>query len=223
MLALDFENGGRRAGIGTSLLEGNPVHEECERVAAMINPTFSINAIVDEQGLATRVFAGDWRLAHREACRHYLREHSKTISGKREVVIASCGGTPYDINLIQVQKTLDMAACACEDDGTIILLAACSDGFGRSDFLKWFSSKNSAALEDRLRESYEVNGQTAWALLTKAERFRVLLVSELDDNDVRQMGIRPMSTLDEAISEIDSHADGFILPRGAALLPVQLS
>ena len=138
-------------------------------------------------------------------------------------MIASCGGTPYDINLIQVQKTLDMAACACEDDGTIILLAACSDGFGRSDFLKWFSSKNSAALEDRLRESYEVNGQTAWALLTKAERFRVLLVSELDDNDVRQMGMRPMSTLDEAISEIDSHADGFILPRGAALLPVQLS
>ena len=53
MLALDFENGGRQAGVGTSLLEGNPVHEECERVAAMINPTFSINAIVDEQGLAT--------------------------------------------------------------------------------------------------------------------------------------------------------------------------
>ena len=220
MLALDFENGGRRAGVGTGMLDGNPVHEECERVAALINPTFSINAIVDKQGLATRVFAGDWRLAHREACNHYLAEHSKTISAKRAIVIASCGGTPYDINLIQAHKTLDIAASACEEGGTIILLAACSDGFGRSDFLKWFSSENSAALETRLSESYEVNGQTAWALMTKSERFRVLLVSELDHNDVRQMGMRPMSSLDEAISEIDSQADGFILPRGAALLPV---
>ena len=220
MLALDFENGGRRAGVGTGLLKGNPVHEECERVAAMINPTFSINAIVDDRGFATRVFAGNWRVAHGEACRHYLAEHSKAISRKRELVIASCGGTPYDINLIQAHKTLDMAAAACEDGGTIVLLAACNDGFGRSDFLKWFSSENSSALENRLRESYEVNGQTAWALMTKAERFRVSLVSELDHNDVRLMRMNPMRSLDEAISGIDSRADGFILPRGAALLPV---
>lgn len=220
MLALDFEKGGRRAGVGISLLAGNPVHEECERVAAMINPTFSINAIVNEQGLANRLFAGDWRLAHREACLHYLGEHSKSISGKREVVIASCGGTPYDINLIQAQKALEMAANACVDGGTIIMLAACWDGFGRSDFLKWFSSKNSAALENRLRESYEVNGQTAWALMTKAERFRVLLVSELDDDDVRRMKMRPMRSLEEAIAGIDPEAEGFILPRGAALFPV---
>ena len=220
MLALDFEKGGRRAGVGAGLLEGNPVHEECERVAAMINPTFSVNAIVNDRGLATRVFAGDWLLAHREACRHYLGEHSKTIPGKRAIVIASCGGTPYDINLIQAHKTLDIAAGACEEGGTIILLAACSDGFGRSDFLKWFASENSAALEDRLRESYEVNGQTAWALMTKTERFRVLLVSEMDHNDVRRMGMNPVSSLDEAISGIDSKAEGFILPRGATLLPV---
>ena len=29
MLALDFETGGRRAGVGTGLLDGNAVHEEC--------------------------------------------------------------------------------------------------------------------------------------------------------------------------------------------------
>ena len=223
MLALDFENGGRQAGVGTGLLDGNPVHEECERVAALINPTFSINAIVDKQGLATRIFAGDWRVAHREACHHYLGDHSKTISEKRPIVIVSCGGTPYDINLIQAHKALDIAASACEERGTIILLAACTDGFGRSDFLKWFSSENSAALETRLGESYEVNGQTAWALMTKTERFRVLLVSEMDHDDVRQLGMRPVRSLDEAISEIDSQAEGFILPRGAALLPVLAS
>src|SRR6185503_12501127 len=48
MLALDFETGGRRAGVQTGRLDGNAVHEECERVASLIAPAFSVNTIVDE-------------------------------------------------------------------------------------------------------------------------------------------------------------------------------
>lgn len=221
MLALDFESGGRRDNVRPGILDGNPVHEECERIAAMINPTFAINAVVNELGCATRIFAGHWRYAHRAACSLYLKEHSTSIAGTREIVIASCGGFPHDINLIQAHKSLDMAALACEPGGTIILLSECRDGFGRADFLKWFTSVNSAALERRLQDAYEVNGQTAWALLTKAERFRVVLISNLDREDVRRMRMIPASSLDEVMSEIDPHAEGFILPRGAALLPVQ--
>ena len=39
------------------------------------------------------------------------------------VVVASCGGFPYDINLIQAHKALDMATQACNEGGTIVLLA----------------------------------------------------------------------------------------------------
>src|SRR6185295_19047671 len=38
MLALDLEKGGRRTGVGTGLLDGNAVHEECEHIAAMVKP-----------------------------------------------------------------------------------------------------------------------------------------------------------------------------------------
>lgn len=220
MLALDFVKSGRRAGVGAGLLEGNPVHEECERVAAMINPAFSVNTVVDELGRAVRVFAGDWRHAHREACRYYLSERAINIASKRDVVVVSCGGSPYDINLIQAHKALEMAASACRDGGTIILLAECPDQFGRKDFLKWFTGSDAASLEGHLRQSYEVNGQTAWALLTKTERFRVLLISELNDEDVKRMGMIPSGSLPEAMSEVDPQAEGFILPRGAAFLPV---
>jgi len=116
-----------------------------------------------------------------------------------------------------------MAALACEDGGTIILLAACREGFGRQDFLKWFCLGDSAGLETRLRDSYEVNGQTAWALLTKAERFKVILVSELEPDDVKQMCMVPARSLKDAMSEVDANAEGFIMPRGAALLPVLLN
>jgi lactate racemase len=219
MFALDFETGGRRSGVGTGLLDGNAVHEACERIAAVIDPTFGINTIVNEKGRVVALFCGHWRSSHRAACKYYLNHHSIRIPERRKLVITSCGGSPYDINLIQAHKALDMAAYACDDGGAIVLLAQCRDGLGRSDFLKWFDEEDSRALENRLRCGYEVNGQTAWALLTKAERYRVYLISELADDHVRKMRMIPVRTLSQAIDEIGAGTHGFIMPRGAALLP----
>jgi nickel-dependent lactate racemase len=124
-----------------------------------------------------------------------------------------------------------MAALACNDGGTIILLAECRDGLGRPDFLKWFEASDSGALEARLFKAsdsgalearlfngYEVNGQTAWALLTKAERYRVCLVSELSGEDVKRMRMIPVRSISEALEHAGS-GEGFIMPRGAAVLP----
>lgn len=220
MLALDFERGGRRAGVAAGLMKGNAVSEECERVAALVNPTFLVNTIVNERGAIEQVFAGHWRTAHERACQVYATGHSQTIPEKRDVVIVCCGGAPYDINMIQAHKALDMAAHACVDGGQIILLAECADGLGRSDFLKWFESKDSQALETRLRESYEVNGQTAWALLTKTERFRVHIDTSLSAAAACRMRMIPAENIESAVSSVSRNAKGYIMPRGAALLPV---
>jgi lactate racemase len=219
MLALDFERGGRRAGVGSGLLKGNAVSEECERVAAMINPAFLVNTIVDERGRPEQVFAGHWRTAHERACEAYAAAHLQDIPERREVVIVSCGGAPYDINMIQAHKALDMAAHACVEGGTIVLLAECDYGLGRPDFMKWFESEDSRALEMRLREHYEVNGQTAWALLTKAERLRVHIVTKLPETDVRRMRMIPAQSIESVMSELPA-TKGYITPRGAALLPL---
>ena len=220
MLALDFETGGRRAGVGTGKLDGNAVSEECERIAALIEPRFGINAVVDSRGRVVRVHAGHWRAAHRAGCAEYLATHSVNVAERRELVVVSCGGSPWDINLIQAHKALDMAAHATTEGGTIVLLAECSDGLGRADFLKWFEEGDSLALAARLRENYEVNGQTAWSLFTKAERYRVFLVSALPDEQVERMHMIPAHSLDEVIKTVNQSAKGYILPRGAALLPV---
>lgn len=219
--ALDMQQGGRRAGVGTGRLDGNAVHEECERLAAEIAPSFLINTVVDERGRVVAVYAGDWRIAHRQACAEYARTHTVKIAEKRPLVIASCGGAPFDLNLIQAHKALDMATFACAAGGDIVLVAECPDGFGRPDFLHWFEAPDARELEARLHENYEVNGQTAWALLTKAERFRVHLVSRLAVEDVRQMRLIPARTLEEALSNVRDLTHGFIMPRGAALMPVQ--
>ncbi len=113
-----------------------------------------------------------------------------------------------------------MASYACAEGGHVVLVAECTDGLGRPDFLKWFDSEDSRALAARLRDSYEVNGQTAWALMTKAERFRVQLVSNLPDEDVRRMRMTPARSLGEALARVEADAAGYVLPRGAAFMPV---
>ena len=218
--AFDFETGGRRAGVGTGRLDGNAVHEECERVAAEIAPSFLINTVTDELGRAVRLYAGDWRLAHRHACAEFADSHVVQIDEKRALVVASCGGRPHDINLIQAHKTLDMATHACAEGGSIILVAECPEGTGRADFLRWFDAADSRALEAELRERYAVNGQTAWSLLAKAERFDVHLVSTLPDEDVRRMRMKPARTVEEALAKIDPQADAYVMPHGARFMPI---
>ena len=218
--ALDFERGGRRAGVGVGRLDGNAVHEECERIAAEVAPSFLINTVVDEKGNAVRVYAGDWRAAHRLACAEYADSHAVKIEEKRAVVVVSAGGVPHDLNLVQAHKALEMASHACVEGGTIVLVAECAEGPGRPDFLKWFEAEDSRALESRLRETYEVNGQTAWSLLTKAERFRVRLVSALPEDEVRRMRLHPARSVEDALSEVSSSEVGYVMPRGAALMPV---
>jgi len=217
--ALDFERGGRRAGVGAGRLDGNAVHEECERIAAEAAPSFLINTVVDDKGRVVRLYAGDWRAAHRRACAEYADSHTIKIGERRALVVASVGGSPHDINLIQAHKALEMASYACEEGGAIVLVAECPDGLGRADFLKWFDAADSRELESRLRASYEVNGQTAWSLLTKAERFRVQLVSSLPDEDVRLMRMTPARTVADALARA-SVGEGYVMPRGAAFMPV---
>ena len=220
LLALDLEQGGRRAGVGTGRLDGNAVHEECERVASEVAPSFLINTVVDRQGRAVRLYAGDWRTAHRRACAEYSDSHTLKISEKRPTVVVSAGGAPFDVNLIQAHKALEMASYACSDGGTIVLVAECAEGFGRPDFLKWFNAVDSHDLELHLRQSYEVNGQTAWSLLTKAERFNIHLVSSLPEDDVRRMRMRPCRSVEDALSQASAGEMGYIMPHGASLMPV---
>jgi nickel-dependent lactate racemase len=212
-LAFDFEKRTRRAGVGPGLLDGNAVHAAFERIAEMASPDFAVNTIVDDDGGAVDVFCGHWRDSHRAACDAFADRHIVRIEEKRETVIVSCGGFPYDANLIQAHKALDAAARACLEGGTIVLVAECAEGLGRADFLKWFERDNSAGIAEMLCEGYEVNGQTAWSLRDKTERFNVLIKTSLDARVSERIGLRPI----EDLAGLPT-GSGYVLPFGAKFL-----
>ena len=216
-LAFDFDKRTRREGVDTGRLDGNAVHEAFIEATAKIEPDFAVSTIVNDAGEAVDLFCGHWNTSHRAACEAYARQNTVKVAERRDIVIASCGGYPYDINMIQAHKTLDAASRACRDGGTIVLLAECPDGMGRADFLKWFDSGDTNALADRLVHKYQVNGQTAWSLLRKAESFRVEIVSSISDADARKMRLRKIEVSQLKTFGLESSLTGYILPDGAKI------
>jgi nickel-dependent lactate racemase len=215
-LAFDFDSKRRADGVGIGQLQGNPVHEEFVEVVEKRPPSFSINSIVNGLGEVTALFTGDWKAAHDAACGFYSQTYSQAIAEKRPLVVVSCGGYPYDLNLIQAHKALEMASYACTDGGTIIWLAECADGLGRPDFLKWFGAGTSDGIAEMLCENYQVNGQTAWSLMKKAERFNIRVVTALSKDETRQMQLQKARDIAEALSGTDPDGKGYILPFGSA-------
>lgn len=215
-LAFDCERRTRREGVDTGLLDGNAVHEAFMEAASHAPPTFAINTIVDDDGNAVEIYSGDWIESHTAACDAYAARHTVTISEKRDLVVVSCGGYPFDINMIQAHKALDAAARACNAGGTILFLAQCREGLGRDDFLNWFDAEDSAALAELLCSKYQVNGQTAWSLLQKAERFAVKIQTTLSQPVVEKLRLDRIDDL-SAMGH-GKGPSGYIIPNGAKVL-----
>ena len=210
-LAFDCKTKNRRKGVEVGKLIGNPVHEAFMDVVEKNPPTFSINTIVNDKGDLMDLICGDWKISHEKACDIYTQAHTIKIKEKRDVVIVSCGGFPHDLNMIQAHKALEMASYSCNENGTIIFLAECINGLGRKDFIDWFEAKDSTELANNLCENYQVNGQTAWSLLKKAEKFNINIITDLPQKTCNKMRLEKIF----ALKNIDKNKRGYILPLGA--------
>ncbi len=219
LLAFDRASLTRAAGVESGRLDGNPVSEDMEGAARIFGPAFLVNSVLNDEDRIAALYAGDLFAAHRKGCAEYMEAHSVAAPEKRAVVVVSCGGAPCDINMIQSHKALEHARFVLEDGGDLVLLAECPEGLGRPDFLDWFVPGGAAATARMLVDSYKLNGQTAWGIRWKAERYRVRLVSSLDPETVRRMGMIPHRSLDEALAA-SAGGPGWVIPSGLATLPI---
>ncbi len=174
------EQGGRNTKACTANLEDNPVHQAILEAAKMIKPDFLLNTVLTTDKKIARVFCGDLEQAHLAGCELAASLYTASLDQAADLAIVSCGGHPKDINFIQAHKALDYGVQAVRPGGTVILLAACPDGFGNATFFDWFNYEDLDIFEKALRNRYEINGQTAWSTLSKARTWRVILISEFD-------------------------------------------
>ncbi len=218
------EGSGKNPLAVTGNLEGNPVHRAMVEGCALAKPAFILNTVLAADKRIIAVFAGDWREAHEAGCRFCHEQFAYPLAEKSDLVVASCGGFPKDINLIQAHKSMEYAAQSIKDGGVMILLAECRDGFGNGTFFNWFRHKRLDEFETALRAQYEINGQTAYSLLQKAQRFRIILVSQFPAKQVEEMGLIPAQTLDEAMGiaglMLPKEWRCYLMPEAGSVLPV---
>ncbi|UCC77287.1 MAG: nickel-dependent lactate racemase [Anaerolineales bacterium] len=206
-------------------IEGNPVREDIEEGASFVGPSFLLNVVLDGHYRVVEAVAGDAKLAHREGCRKVDELYRAPIADRADIVLASAGGWPKDINLYQAHKALENAARAVRDDGTIILLAECREGIGHPRFAEWLTCGDAPAeLLRRIKERFVLGGHKAAAIAKILRRgVRVFLVSSLDAQTVQAMGFVACSSAQEALAlahaEMGRAATVAVMPHAGSTLP----
>jgi nickel-dependent lactate racemase len=218
-------DGLRHPAVGPARLEGNPVHQEMLEAAEMAGIDFIVNTVLDDHGRVAEVFAGHLRQAHLAACERVRLTRTIDIDARRPLVVASAGGHPKDINMIQAHKAMEYAVAALEEGGVLLLAARCEEGPGHPDFFPWFAHRRDVEqMASRLRSNYQVYGQTALALTAKARRFRVGLVSGMPGETVAAMGMKPLASLEDgmdwAASQLPHGSPAWLMPHAGSVLPV---
>lgn len=222
-LSLDPGAAGRHPRIGPGILAGNPMHEAALAAAKSVGIDLCVNTVLNPAGEMVFLNAGDLELSHTAACRFVADYQGVPLDRPADVVIASCGGFPSDINFIQSHKGLDNACLAARDGGAVLLVSESAAGIGNPEFLKWFDHPGIAAMDRALRGNFVINGQTAMATREKTLRCRVALLSALPSEQARHMGMTPVASLEEGVGfcrgVAGEAANAIVLPDAGLVLP----
>jgi nickel-dependent lactate racemase len=206
-------------------LEGNPVHIEMVEAARKVGVHFIVNTVTDGLGKTAGVVAGDVESAWLEGVEMCSRFVVAPVAREVDVVIASAGGFPKDINVYQAQKAIDNAERATRRGGTIVLLAECPEGCGEQTFESWMM--NAQSLDDifsRFAAGFELGGHKAYSLARVLRDKEVILVSSLDQAFVRKLFMTPARSLDQALemvrSKHGSEYESVVMPCAGNVIPV---
>ncbi len=196
------------------VVSGNPVSEDMIDIASRISPDFLVNFVVSESGEFIKVFAGHWIKAHLKGCDYVSRIFRVPLEQKADIVVASRGGYPMDLTFYQAFQSNANAQAALKEGGILIMVGRCSEGLGPYEFHHWFDLGSPESIEERLRENFTVPGFVVYRAALLAKKVRCLmLVSGLDADLVKRIGIVPHSTIQNALEEAQS-----LLPQGKILL-----
>ena len=205
-------------------LDSNPLRQDLEQAAAICGVDFIVNVVLDEHKQIVRAVAGDLVKAHREGCKFLDQMYLKPIGSRADIVLVSQGGAPKDLNLYQTQKALDNAKHAVKPGGTIILIGSCREGLGEKVFEQWMlSAPTPESMIERIGRDFQLGGHKAAAIAMVLKNAEIYLVSELDDDFVEKIFLKPAKSaqdaLDRAFARLGPDATVLAMPYGGSTLP----
>ena len=184
-----------------NMTDSNPFHSDLMECAAFAKPAYLLNVVVDDNYQIVGAFAGDWREAHAAATKLVQQLDGVPIPRRTQLVIASAGGYPKDINLYQTSKTLSNALAAVAPGGTMILLSECREGFGDPDCEAQICNYDTMADREKdLRANFSIGGFVGFLFAETSENYHLILVTDLPRERFARTKIQVARTLDEALA-----------------------
>jgi nickel-dependent lactate racemase len=206
--------------------DDNPARQDVEEMGRIVGIHFALNAILNEQKQIVTVLAGAPEAVMHHGIPQVRELYQVRVPEPFDLVIASPGGYPKDINLYQAQKGLAHAALVTKAGGTIILVAACPEGTGSDKYEQWMEGLTSyeAVFERFRQEGFRIGPHKAFQIARDAARVRVILVSEMEADFVRRLLLTPTAGLDQALAtalaDLPPEARLGVMPLANATIPV---
>lgn len=209
-------------------LHGNPVYDDqMEGVSlfAKKHKMFLFHTILNAQHEFLKIFAGDWNKAHLEACKFVEQVYGVPVDELADIVIASCGGYPKDINIYQLQKTMDNAWCAVKDGGVVIIIGECEEGSGSAALEKALEENPSPdAIKEQLEKNFVIGAHKAFAITRLMKKAKFILVSALDKKIAEKLLFETVDNVDDAIKLAEQYVGKdykiLLMPQGSLTVPV---
>jgi len=181
--------------------ENNPCRQDLEEIGDFIGIDLAINVVLNQDKQIFDVFIGSPREVMTMGIPISSLVCQKKVDKKYDLVIASPGGYPKDINLYQAQKAITHASLITKDGGVIILLAECSQGLGDAQFEAYLDVNSSFReiiykFENSL---FTIGPHKAYLLAKQAVKNKLILVSGLSDSIVKKTLLESADSLDNAI------------------------
>jgi len=206
--------------------EGNPVSEELVEASRCIAYRFIVDVVLRGDGLVAGVFLGEPEAAHRAGRDFWDAHFPVEVPERADLVLASVGGHPKDINFYQAHKGQYNASLAIKDGGISYIAAACPKGWGHSVFEDWMT--RAGTLEDVHRiyreEGFVLGGHKAVYLSRDCARLDLLLQSGFSDEAVRSFFMTPVRHPSEALAMAEERFGEdvriLVMPHAAATYPL---
>lgn len=204
--------------------EDNPARQDVEEIGAMIGVHFALNAVLNRQKQIVSAFAGEPRAVVEAAIPASRRVSQAPVAAPFDLVVASAGGHPRDLNLYQAQKALAHAAPVAREGGAVIVVAACPQGTGSPRYEAWMEGVH--AHEEVLarfgREPFRLGPHKAFLLSRDAARVRTFLVSEMTADLVRRLLLQPAASVEAALGlalpNLPKDVRAAIMPRASSTI-----
>lgn len=121
-------------------LDGNPVHEDMiDALNTIKKEVFSIMTVLDKNHKVYAATSGDINDSFIAATKKANDVYAVRIKGKADIVV-SVVKYPMDIDLYQLQKGIENAKHALQENGILIVVSKCRLGIGEEAFLSMLSS-----------------------------------------------------------------------------------